>query len=1259
MAEKKIGAKIVIDGESEFRANLNSAKQALGNFQSELKLVTSGYKDNANSLEALRAKQEVYTKLQDEQNKKIQLLSEMQEKAIKKYEQEQTVLENLGKKRETLNESLEEAKSVYGENSEEVKKLTQELENADKEYESQERVVQKTGDKVNTYTKDLNNAQTELNDLNSEIEKNEKYMSEAESSADGCAKSIDEYGNEVDEAKDKTSVFSDVLKAELLSDAIKDGIKAIAEGIKKIATAAVSTGSEFEASMSQVAATMGITTAEIESGSESYQLLSQAAQDCGKSTMYSASQAAEALNYLALAGYDAEKSAETLPKVLNLAAAGGLELADASDMVTDSMAALGMETEELDNYIDEMAKTSQKSNTSVSQLGAATLVCAGTVSLTGQSIETMNTALGVLANNGIKGAEGGTHLRNVLLTLSAPTDTASKAINALGLEVYNSSGEMKDLNTILEEMNDLMSDMTEGEKTETIAGIFNKTDVASVNSLLKSTTGEWSKLKAEISDCSGAAQDMADTMNENLKGKVTILQSALEGLGITVYGLFDDTMKDSVESATNAVGRLQDSIDNGDLGVSLTNLSKAMGDFTASALDAAEGAIPKVIDALTWILNNGDIIAGLIGGITTAKLAYTAATKAAAVAQELFNVTANANPYIALATAIGGVVGAITLYTATTTSAADTFSDSVKKLTDSSKKLNDESKEAAQTRDTERESLENEMQVCTELISELERLQESTELTTDEQARQQAIIEQLNEAIPDLNLNIDEQTGKLNMTTDALYDNVDAYMALAKAEAARDDLTEIAREQYEAEKQLADLRNKEAEATEQLSQAQDELNQYIAMGIYNNETAMAAVGAAERNLAELKDQITETSGTIDSLGEEYAATMQYISDDEAVDSASEAISDLGDTAEETGEKISTMSDEVLEAYNEMFSDLSETIKGQMNLFSEFSKGTAMSTTEMLGNMQSQVDGISEWADDLDELADRGINKGLLRTLAEMGPTGAAYVQTFVDMTEEELEKANEIYKEAMKLPDSVALNITDSYYSAGENAAQGYIDGIDDSSEDVEDASEKLGKKSYERLESILDEHSPSKVTEGIGVNFDKGLANGITRETSEVLTSINAMAQQMLVTARQGMAQELYEEVGYNIAMGLANGIESGEAAVKAAIQKLCSGAISTAKITLDIHSPSKEFEYLGEMSGEGYIVGWQQRMSDINSIISDSLPDTQSISTSATSIQGGTEQGGTDGIVVNQYIYANETDYRGQQREAAKNFRLIARMV
>ncbi|MEI3506556.1 MAG: phage tail tape measure protein [Anaerotignum faecicola] len=174
--------------------------------------------------------------------------------------------------------------------------------------------------------------------------------------------------------------------------------------------------------MSQVAATVGMSVSEIHNGSEAYETLATAAKNAGATTKFTATQAAEALNYLALAGYDAGTSAEVLPSVLNLAAAGGLDLAYASDLTTDAMAALGIEAsaDNLTQFGDQMARASSKANYSVAQLGEAILTVGGTAkNLAGGTVE-LNTALGVLANRGIKGAEGGTALRNMILSLSAP-----------------------------------------------------------------------------------------------------------------------------------------------------------------------------------------------------------------------------------------------------------------------------------------------------------------------------------------------------------------------------------------------------------------------------------------------------------------------------------------------------------------------------------------------------------------------------------------------------------------------------------------------------------------------------------------------------------------------------------------------------------------------------------------------------------------------------------------------------------------------
>ena len=308
--------------------------------------------------------------------------------------------------------------------------------------------------------------------------------------------------------------------------------------VTALGTAAVATAANFESSTSQVQATMGITKDAMSTVDgqtvNTMDTLSELAKKMGAETAFSASECAEALNYLALAGYDTQQMCDTLPTVLNLAAAGDIELAAASDMVTDAMSALGMGVDEAGTMVDQMAKTASTTNTSVSQLGEAILTIGGTAKTVKGGTAELNTALGILANNGIKGAEGGTHLRNVIMSLQTPTDKAADCIESLGLKVYDSQGNMRAMNDILGDLNTSMDGMTAAEKQNIISTIFNKTDIAAVNALLSGTGDSWNEMQSAIENSAGAAQQMADTQLDNLQGQLTILKSALEGLAISI-----------------------------------------------------------------------------------------------------------------------------------------------------------------------------------------------------------------------------------------------------------------------------------------------------------------------------------------------------------------------------------------------------------------------------------------------------------------------------------------------------------------------------------------------------------------------------------------------------------------------------------------------------------------------------------------------------------------------------------------------------
>lgn len=336
---------------------------------------------------------------------------------------------------------------------------------------------------------------------------------------------------------------------------------AIAAGLTAFGVSSVKAGMEFDTSMSQVAATMGKTNTELQQEVGDVDLawghfsgnLREYAQEMGKHTAFSATEAADALNYMALAGYDTQKSMQMLPNVLNLAAAGSMDLATASDMVTDASSALGLSTEETTALVDKMAMTSTKSNTSVSQLGEAYLTVGGTAKQLKGGTTELSTALGILADNGIKGSEGGTILRNAITSLTAPTGKAQKELDALGVSVFDSEGNMRSMNDIMMDLSASMADMTGEERAEAMSKIFNKRDLKGIEALLAGAGDRWNELSGYIDDAQGSAQKMADTQLDNLQGDITLLKSAWEGLQISVSNKVTPALRDLVQALTWAI----------------------------------------------------------------------------------------------------------------------------------------------------------------------------------------------------------------------------------------------------------------------------------------------------------------------------------------------------------------------------------------------------------------------------------------------------------------------------------------------------------------------------------------------------------------------------------------------------------------------------------------------------------------------------------------------------------------------------------
>ena len=516
---------------------------------------------------------------------------------------------------------------------------TTDLDSALRKVDKETRGIDKEMDKVNKGLKfnptsvDLwRQKQTLLKDKINETSERLKTLKDAQKKMD-ADKSVDKNSKEYRElqreiitTESKLKNFKNQLKAignvklRALGErfkAIGSKMTAVGKGLSTYVTAplvgvgaaSVKAGMDFDTAMSQVAATSGKTVNEIGE-------LRDFAKDMGSTTAFSATQAAEGLNYMALAGYDAETSMSMLPTVLNLASAGAMELGAASDMVTDAQTALGLSIDDTTTLVDQMAQTSSKSNTSVSQLGEAILKIGPTARNIAGGTQELNQVLGLLADNGIKGSEAGTHLRNILLSLN--TEKVKDAFHEMGVEIYDAEGNMRSLSDIFPELSTAMGDLTNEEKTGMLAKLFNKTDLSAVNSLLGTSAERWEELGLAIEDSGGAAQQMADTQLDNMQGSLTLLKSALEGAGIAISDVLAPYIRQLADFANMLVTKFNE------LSPATQKIIVAIG-----AIVAALGPLlvigGMVMTAIGTILPMLPTIGGVLAGLASPVAAIVAA----------------------------------------------------------------------------------------------------------------------------------------------------------------------------------------------------------------------------------------------------------------------------------------------------------------------------------------------------------------------------------------------------------------------------------------------------------------------------------------------------------------------------------------------------------------------------------------------------------------------------------------------------------
>ena len=400
--------------------------------------------------------------------------------------------------------------------------------------------------------------------------------------------------------------------------------------VTALGTASVKTAADFEAAMSKVAAVSGATGSDLEA-------LTKKAREMGSKTKFSASEAAEAMNYMAMAGWKTEDMLSGIEGVMNLAAASGEDLATTSDIVTDALTAFGLSAQDSGHFADVLAAASSNANTNVSMMGETFKYCAPIAGALGFSVEDTAEAIGLMANAGIKSTQAGTSLRTIMTNLSGEVKICGENIGEVTVATTNADGSMRDLSDILADCRTAFSGLSESEKAAAAESLVGKNAMSGFLALMNAGEGDIAKLSGAIDNCNGAAQSMADTMNNNLEGQLTILKSQLQELAIS----FGEILLPAVKKIVGWVQGFIDVLNSLPDGVKETIVTVAL---IAAALGPVLIIIGKIITAVGTIMTIVPKVVGVIKAVKTAFLAL--------------NATMLANPIVLIIAAIAALVAA-------------------------------------------------------------------------------------------------------------------------------------------------------------------------------------------------------------------------------------------------------------------------------------------------------------------------------------------------------------------------------------------------------------------------------------------------------------------------------------------------------------------------------------------------------------------------------------------------------------------------
>lgn len=1192
MAKKEVGITLALGGEKEYTQGFSNAVKVTKMLQAETKSLAQEFEGSANSMQALQSKQENLIRLQDSFKQKLNAANTGLGNARKQYEEQAKAVETLKEKLDTAQKSLDKMKEQGEEGSDSYKKQEKAIEELNNALTKQTTNMLNAQGRVTDWNKKVIQAEADVRKNSKALEENGKYLEEAKNSADGCATSIDEFGKsvkqantEVDDLNSNAGEAGEVftgLGEKIASAVVMKGVSVAADALGTLKDKAVEAaeyvvevGSSFEAGMSEVEAISGATGSELEA-------LEDKAKSLGSSTKFSATEAASAMTNMSLAGWSVNQTLSGIDGVLQLAAASNMDLADASQIVTDNISTFNLEASQSTHLADMMAYAQANSSTTAAELGEAYKNCGANMNAAGQDIETTTSFLEALANNGLRSSEAGTSLAAIMRDLTSKMKDGKIAIGDTSVTVMDSNGNFRDMTDVLKDVESATDGMGDAQKQAALMATFTSDSIKGLNMLLNTGADQVAGYEESLRNCSGAASDMADTMQDNLQGKLTELSSATEGLGIAVYDYISGPLQGGVELLTDVVSGLTDAI------TPQKDAMEEMYDEVVQSSQKVADNVQAIDDQFTGTLNSVENVGALADRLEELN---NVEDRTAVQKQEMASIVDK------LSQSIPELAGAYD----DENDKLSVTNDELEKLVENYQQTAIQQAVIAATQDLINESLAAQVQ--------LDKAQEQKKITED----RMELLEKERELIVKL------QEERQKASVDPSY-QVDI-----------DFPTEKTKLYTEALKKGAITQDEFNYAMEHLSDSSSELDSRLD-GIdgrtvaYGDATGIAATSIADcaEKMEGYSQAIEENQKTIDKCSEEqerYAKSAENITkvkkdNTESTEDNTKAQEDNADAIQATGlaaagagtaleglnktmersqeaaDSAKTAMRQILDEYNSTMESIKADLQDKISFADKFDGGDDITTEQMNENLQSWVDGIQNYQQNLQRLKEATDESGqaifsaeFVQAIQEQGTDAANMLQHMVwtldnqgEYGVEQLKGISKKWTDAMDISEDTA-----TVMAANKTAYEMAMGDLGSSDIDFSDLRESIDNAVASAVEGWAE--LPAATQESLmqtvqmaqecGVQIPEGLAEGIASgeiTPQQAIDQLNGTIEGTI----QGVA-EIANKAGIQIPEEIQAGINAGGTQAVSAMQELL------ALIQQQAADAQSAGEEVGTAAGEG----------------------------------------------------------------------------